>query len=265
MCTLIVGLDVLGPGTLVVGANRDESPERPTGAPDVLVERPRVVGGRDLLSGGTWLAIRESRFVSALMNRRPIPDAVLDPSSLRSRGLLCLDAAASGPALDTAATIDPGTGEARPRRIDAALGLLARDAYAHCTLVGLSTDGAGWAIHAGHGRPPEATWIAAGWHVIAHQEVDDLSEPRTAWLVRRLEGERPRDTREALDLLASLLRLHGDGGEPPVCLHRERFPTVSSSLLVLGAAASIGRPRYLHAAGPPCVTPYEDFSGLLTV
>ena len=263
MCTLIAGLDVLGPGTLVVGANRDESPDRPTAGPGVLVERPRVVGGRDLLSGGTWLAVREARFVSALMNRRPVPDAVLDPSSLRSRGLLCLDAAAAGPAIDAPATIDPGTGEARPRRLDAALGLLARDSYAHCTLVGLSTEGVGWAIHAGHGRAPEATWIAPGWHVITHQDVDDLSEPRTAWLLRRLEGARPRNAEEALALLGSLLRLHGDGGEPPVCLHRERFPTVSSSLLALGNAASIGPAKYLHAAGPPCVTSYEDVSRFL--
>jgi hypothetical protein len=271
VCTLIAGIDVLGPGTLVVGANRDESPERATAGPGVLVARPRVVGGRDLVSGGTWLAIREGRFVSALMNRRPLPDAALDPSALRSRGLLCLDAAAGGPALDEPATIDPGTGELRPRRLDAALALIARDAYAHCTLVGLTTDGIGWAIHAGagQGRAPEATWIGAGWHVITHQEVDDPTEPRTAWLLRRLEGANPRDADEALALLGSLLRLHGDGGEPPVCLHRERFPTVSSSLLALRGAAegaapvSIGPPRYLHAAGPPCVTPYEDVSKLL--
>ena len=272
MCTLIAGIDVLGPGTLLVGANRDESPERATAGPGVLEERPRVVGGRDLVSGGTWLAIREGRFVSALMNRRPLPDASLDPTALRSRGLLCLDAAASGPALDEPATIDPGTGEARPRRLDQALGLLARDAYAHCTLVGLTTDGVGWAIHAGHGRAPEATWIGPGWHVITHQDVDDPTEPRTAWLLRRLEGASPADAEEALQLLQSLLRLHGDGGEPAVCLHRERFPTVSSSLLALRgrdagggvrAPASFGPPRYLHAAGPPCVTPYEDVSRLL--
>ena len=262
MCTLIAGLDVLGSGTLVLGANRDESPERPTAGPGVLVDRPRVVGGRDLLSGGTWLAIREARFASALMNRRPIPDAALDPSSLRSRGLLCLDAAASGPAIDAPATIDPGTGEARPRRLDAALGLLARDAYAHCTLVGLSSDGGGWAIHAGHGRAPEATWISPGWHVITHQDVDDPTEPRTAWLRERIQGASPRDVDAALELLSSLLRLHGDGGEPAVCLHRERFPTVSSSLLALGALGG-DRSRYLHADGPPCTTAYRDFSELL--
>jgi hypothetical protein len=262
VCTLIVGLGILGPGTLLLGANRDESPARPTAGPGVLVERPRVVGGRDLLSGGTWLAVREARFVSALMNRHPNPGDARDPSTLRSRGLLCLDAAASGPPLDAPSAIDPGTGEARPPRLDAALRLLHAGAYAHCTLVGVGPE-AGWAIHAGHEPEPAApmiTPIANGWHVITHRDLDDPAEPRAHRLLERLDGAKPEGVDEAFALLAGLLRGHGEGGDPPVCLHRGRFPTVSSSLLALGAVDS---PRYHHAPGPPCVTPYEDFSSLL--
>ena len=259
MCTVIVGLQVLGPGTLLLGANRDESPERPTAGPGFLLERPRVVGGRDLVSGGTWLAVREGRFVSALMNRRPLPDVTRDPSTLRSRGLLCLDAAAQGPPLDAPSAIDPGTGEAHPPRLDLALRLLHAGSYAHCTLVGVGLD-AGWGIHAGHGGDPAVTPITPGWHVITHQELDDPGEPRTRMLLERLDGVRPGGVDEALAILGDLLRLHGEGGEPPVCIHRERFPTVSSSLLALGG---VGAPRYLHAPGPPCVTAYEDHSTLL--
>ena len=259
MCTVVVGLEVLGPGTLLFGANRDESPERPTAGPGLLVERPRVVGGRDLKSGGTWLAVREARFVSALMNRRPIRDDRRDPSTLRSRGLLCLDAAAQGPPLNAPSAIDPGTGETHPPRLDFSLRLLHTAPYAHCTLVGAATDG-GWAIHAGHASSPEVTPIGSGWHVITHQDLDDPSEPRTRYLMGRLEGARPHSVGEAFTLLAGLLREHGGGGTPPVCIHRDRFPTVSSSLLALGA---LDRPRYLHSPGPPCTTPYEDFSSLL--
>jgi hypothetical protein len=246
---------------MVLGANRDESPARPATSPEILAERPRVVGGRDLLSGGTWLAVREARFVSALMNRRPPPGIpARDPSTLRSRGLLCLDAAAAGPSMDPPAAIDPGTGEARSPRLDAALRTLHADVYAHCTLVGLELEG-GWAIHAGHGAPPEVAPIGPGWHVITHQDLDDPTEPRTRRLLERLKDGKPADAGGALALLGDLLRGHGVFGDPPVCLHRDRFSTVSSSLLALGA---LGRPRYLHAAGPPCVTPYEDFSALLT-
>src|SRR5689334_2133259 len=135
MCTLILGLGILGPGSLLLGANRDESPARPSTDPIVLVEAPRVVvGGRDLVSGGTWLAIREARFVTALLNRRPAAGDARDPATFRSRGLLCLDAAAAG---------DEGA------RLDVVRGLLRRDSFAPCTLVGLGVDGEAWALAAG--------------------------------------------------------------------------------------------------------------------
>lgn len=259
MCTLIAGIGVPGPGTLILGANRDESPDRATAGPGVLVDRPRVVGGRDLVAGGTWLAVREARFVTALMNRRPVPGDRRDPATLRSRGLLCLDAASSPGSFDAPDALDPGTGERHSPRLSAALRLLDAAGYGHCTLVGLGVDGEAWAIRAGRGGMPAVTAMEPGWHVITHAEVDDPREPRTAWLLERLAGARPGGVAEALDLLGGLLRAHGEDGRPAVCLHRERFPTVSSTLLALGVPG----PRYLHAAGPPCVTPYEDRSALL--
>ncbi|HEX7078400.1 MAG TPA: NRDE family protein [Candidatus Eisenbacteria bacterium] len=265
MCTLIAGIGVLGPGTLLVAANRDEAPDRPSDAPAVLRERPRVVGGRDRVAGGTWLAVREGRFVTALMNRRATapsgepPRAPATPP--RSRGLLCLDAAAAPPSIDAPETLDPGTGERYPARRDAALRVIQRDAYGPCTLVGLGTSGEAWAIRVGDGGRPVAADLAPGWHVVTHVDPDDEGEPRTAWLLGELRGYEPAGTDEALDRLGALLRGHGDaGGAPPVCLHRARFPTVSSTLLSLGAA---GPPRYLHAPGPPCVTTYADCSDLL--
>src|SRR5262245_26804256 len=92
MCTVILGQDVLAPGTMVLGANRDEDPARPTAEPAGLTTNPRVVGGRDMVADGTWLAIREARAAVELRNRRPPRD--LPPrSALRSRGLLTLDVA----------------------------------------------------------------------------------------------------------------------------------------------------------------------------
>src|SRR5262245_5009427 len=130
MCTLILGLGILGPGSLLLGANRDESPKRPSAEPGVLVEEPRVVGGRDLVSRGTWLAIREARFVTALMNRRPVAGDARDPATLRSRGLLCLDVASAGMGSESF--------------LDAALRVVRASAYAPCTLVGVGVDGEAW-------------------------------------------------------------------------------------------------------------------------
>ena len=254
MCTLILGLGVLGPGSLLLGANRDESPERPSSDPGVLVRAPRVVGGRDLVSGGTWLAVREGRFVTALMNRKPVAGDKRNPATLRSRGMLCLDAASRG--------APGGEGHAGPSadsHLDLALRLVKRDPYAPCTLVGVGVDGEAWALQAGPAEPVVHA-IPLGWHVITHREVDDPSEPRTKWLLEQIGDRRPWSVDEAFGLMVGYLRSHGEGGTPPVCLHRDGFPTVSSSMLALGMS---GGPRYLHAPGPPCVTEYRDYSSLL--
>lgn len=248
MCTLILGVEVLGPNTLLVGANRDESPARPAAGPGVLVDAPRVVGGRDLLAGGTWLAVREGRFAAALMNRPPDPADRRDPAAFRSRGLLCLDTAAA-----------PGHSF-----LDGALGSLHRHVYGPCTLVGVGVDGEAWWIRSGrNGSIPVARPIARGWHVITHADLDDRAEPRTRAVLEALGNRIPAGVDAAVDRLAGLLRGHGDDATPPVCLHGDRVPTVSSGILALGALGALGAPRYLHAAGPPCTTPYEDCSALL--
>jgi hypothetical protein len=241
MCTLILGLGTLGPGSLLLGANRDESPQRPSAEPAVLHEAPRVVGGRDLVSGGTWLAIREARFVTALLNRRHVAGDARDPATLRSRGLLCLDAAAAGD-------------------LEGALQLLERHSYAPCTLVGVGVDGEAWALEAGAGEP-RVHAISRGWHVITHRDLDDPGEPRTKWILEAIRPKLPHSTEEAFELLAGYLRSHGEGGNPPVCLHREVFPTVSSSLVALSPER--GGAQYLHAPGPPCTTEYRDHTPLL--
>ena len=246
MCTLILGLELLGENTLLIGANRDESPDRPSAGPGVLQAEPRVVGGRDLGAGGTWLAVREERFVAALMNRRPDPADPRDPGAFRSRGLLCLETACA-----------PGLSF-----LDVALESFRRHAYGPCTLVGVGVDGEAWWIHGGrNGSLPVARPIGRGWHVITHGDLDDPNEPRTGALLAALGDRIPPGVDAAVEKVAALLRLHGEDGSPPVCLHRERFPTVSSSILALG---TLGPPRYLHAPGPPCTTPYEDCSALLS-
>src|SRR5258707_7432858 len=242
MCTLILGLGILGPGSLVLGGNRDESPKRPSADPGVLVESPRVVGGRDLVSRGTWLAIREARFVTALMNRRPWPGDRREVSSLRSRGMLCLDAAVSGD-------------------LEGALMVAIRDAYAPCTLVGVGAGREAWAIQVGPEKP-RVRPMDRGWHVITHQELDDPNEPRTKWILEDIARKEPGSVEEAFDLLAGYLRWEGGEGRPAVCLHRESFPTVSSTLLALGVPD--GSVSYRHSSGPPCTTPYQDYTPLLT-
>lgn len=98
MCLLVFAWKVDPGFPLVVAANRDERLDRPAEALCVLRERdPKILGGRDDLAGGTWLAVNEHGVVAGLTNR-PSPGG-RDPSK-RSRGELPLIAAARSTAAD---------------------------------------------------------------------------------------------------------------------------------------------------------------------
>jgi uncharacterized protein with NRDE domain len=84
VCLLIALSRVLPGWPLIVAANRDERLDRPAEPLTVLrSNRPRTVGGRDLMAGGTWLAINDHGVVAGLTNK-PATEG-RDPSK-RSRG-----------------------------------------------------------------------------------------------------------------------------------------------------------------------------------
>src|ERR1700683_1267947 len=75
----------------MIAANRDEQRARPAVTMTVLQDHdPRVLGGRDELAGGTWLAVNEHGVVAGLTNQ---PTGARDPAK-RSRGELPLTFAA---------------------------------------------------------------------------------------------------------------------------------------------------------------------------
>ena len=233
MCTVLLGRDVTGAGEILVAANRDEDPARPSDPPGILLDAPRLVGGRDRVAGGTWLAMRAAPAnVTLLLNRRPLPGAA--PGS-RSRGLLVIDVARAD---------DP---------LAAARGEAAGGRYGPCTLIHASPTTCWWLAIPGDG-PARTGEIAPGWHAITHAELDDVSEPRTAWLVRQLAGLTERGVEPTLARLASLLAHHGDATSPAVCLHEGRMPTVSAALIALTRAGVV----YRHAEGRPCTQPFVD-------
>ncbi|MBI1797631.1 MAG: NRDE family protein [Candidatus Eisenbacteria bacterium] len=244
MCTLILGRDVVAPGTVLLAANRDEDPARPSDPPRVLVERPRVIGGRDRRAGGTWLAVRDDRAVVAVLNRRPDPGT--PASDRRSRGALVIDVA-SVPASD-------GEGFARAA-LDRARRALDEAAYAPFTLVYAAAD-TSWMIVHDAGDTAAVRTIDPGWHVVTHADLDDPTEPRTAWLMDELRGFAPASADDAERRLVALLASHGDRarGVPPVCLHEGAMVTVSASLAWITGDGL----RYRHAEGRPCEHPFTD-------
>ena len=248
MCTLILGLDTVARGSVILAANRDEDPARPSVPPGLLSERPRVLGGRDALKGGTWLAIREKRAAVAMLNRRDDPGTA--GPARRSRGLLALEVAASG----------DGSPEAALAFARAAV----REAeFAPFSLLFASPGGCWMLANERLGLRPIR--IAPGWHAITHADLDDPLEPRTRWLMGRLARFAPRTASEAERGLLDLLRSHGadaaPGPEaaPAVCLHAGRMRTVSSSIVWLAGDGA----RYVHIEGRPCTGEPLDCSHLL--
>ncbi len=243
MCTLIIGRNAVAVGTVLLAANRDENPGRPTDPPRVLNEVPRIVGGRDRLAGGTWLAVREGNAVVALLNRYdPSAEAAAPVAGRRSRGLLAVDVAM---APEETALAD-------------ALAAVRAARYAPFTLMFASPREC-WVLALDAAGEPWSQPVPDGWHVLTHRELDDPREPRAAYLAASLRDYRPRSAAEAEGRLAGLLREHGGSSGPAVCLHAGPMVTVSSSIVRLDEHGA----RYLHAEGRPCESAYADRSVLL--
>jgi uncharacterized protein with NRDE domain len=84
MCLIAIAHNAAGKFPLVIAANRDEFYARPTRPAHVWEDDPRVIGGRDLRAGGSWLAVRRGGRFAAITNVRGIGREEGGPS----RGLL---------------------------------------------------------------------------------------------------------------------------------------------------------------------------------
>jgi hypothetical protein len=93
MCTAILGLEP--DGSIFLAGVRDELVDRGWQAPGwYWPDVPGLIGGRDLLAGGTWLAVAPAaQRVACVLNGR---GRMAPAGSRRSRGVLPLDAATGG-------------------------------------------------------------------------------------------------------------------------------------------------------------------------
>jgi uncharacterized protein with NRDE domain len=85
MCLIALAWRTHSRYRLVLAANRDEYHARPTLPLAAWEEHPQIVGGRDTLHGGGWLALRGARLAAVTNVRRP-PER-----EGRSRGELVAD------------------------------------------------------------------------------------------------------------------------------------------------------------------------------
>lgn len=259
MCTIALMLGVVPGAPLVVAANRDEIYARPTRAPEQLRDGSdgvkAIVGGRDVLSGGTWLAVRADARFAAVTNQRLL---ATPPPGLVSRGHAVID---------TVAADDP----------DAYVAALDPTRYASMNLVFNGPAG----VRVAYTRREEGTIdivsLGVGIHVLCNDTLGAGGFPRGERLAGALASlvDRPLE-----DVLAALPALLGDNtksslAETPedgrfprelahaltaTCIHSEAYGTRSATILALAPDHVVA---YLHADGPPCVTPFRDLRGLL--
>jgi uncharacterized protein with NRDE domain len=246
VCLLVVASRVVPGEPLIVGANRDELLDRPSTAVTVLdAGPPRVVGGRDELSGGTWLAVNEHGVCAGLTNQ-PLGEAK-DPSK-RSRGALPLELARHATAADAAEAL---LAAFRPDDYNGSWLLVGdRSSLYFIDFTG-SDDGTAVAL------PP-------GFHVLENRALGETS-PKVD-LVRAALDVAP-DGDEVAETFRRILADHRnpEGEERPNaanCVHLESFGTRSSCIVRVPAGTAM--PHLWVADGPPCTTAYEDVDSLWT-
>ena len=244
MCLLVVASRVVPDEPLLVGANRDEVLDRPATAITVLEDGPpRIVGGRDEQSGGTWLAVNEHGVCAGLTNQ-PLGDAK-DPTK-RSRGELPLALTRRRTASDA---VESFVAAYDPNEYNGAW-LLVGDREAVFFVDFTSPGGA------------SATELPPGIHVLENRPLGAPS--RKVDLVRETLGA-PSGADEIVAAFQRALvdhRLPEDEERATAanCVHLEAFGTRSSCLIRVSAGPA--RPRLWVADGPPCATAYADVSAL---
>lgn len=270
MCTLIALWQIHPSAPLVLALNRDEFLGRPTKNLmlwDDLPPAERIVGGRDLRSGGTWFGVGKA-VVAALTNqKRPMTEAEAlragaTPSQRpRSRGELVLKSAQATLA---------GAG----MRELAALPASDFDPF-HL----LACDGEEMFWLTNREGEMELTEVKPGVHVLGNDGLDNEADPVVRALHSDLADAHRWAEDELLENLRDILASHGTGRP---CVHyNDLYGTRSSAILIWGnrrphdearsgasgeasgdRSASRG-PRIWTTDGPPCQNAWTDQSDLL--
>jgi len=240
MCFLLVAHRMFAEAPLIVAANREEYYARPSAPPHLWATEPRVLGGTDLLAGGTWLAINEHGLLVAVTNR-PWPAATPDSPS---RGQLARE------------LLGLPTAEAAAER---ALGRLRSEPFAGANFCCCDRTSA-FVIE--HGPATRIRRLSTGLHFLSNGDLDDAADPRIAFARGRLDERPPANAVELIDAARDLLAHPADAElRSGIIVQLADRGTVSSTIVSLTAEGRAG--TYLHAAGPPDRAAYEDYSPLL--
>jgi len=260
VCLLIALFQADPNAPLIVAANRDERLDRPAVSMTVLRERdPRVLGGRDELAGGTWLAVNEYGVVAGLTNQ-PSADG-RDPTK-RSRGALPLAFALHRTAAHAVAAVSAA---------------LDPSAYNPCWMLVGDRESL-FSIGMSGGSPPDVEQLEPGLHVLENAPLLPVSA-KSAFIrglvTDALARYRGDDSTTPTAALATVLCDHRPAVSEPLrdamgrvwpasvtaaCVHADGYGTRSAMIVSVPAASSV--PAVMVADGPPCTEPMQDATAL---
>ena len=219
MCLIAIAWQAHPRFPLVVAANRDEFFERPTAAA-AWWDGDRILAGRDLRAGGTWMGVtRDGRF-AALTNFR-------DPGSMRvdapSRGALVSRFLESGDTAEHAAA-STAVEAARYNGFNLLVGEIARD----------TNDSELWIVSSRD--TPAARPVEPGVHALSNAVLDtpwpkvDVSRAALGNALLAHEGDRDRLC-ESLFALLEDDRLAPDEALPSTGIDREIERALSAAFI----------------------------------
>ncbi len=247
MCTLALYFRQFVEYPLLVAANRDEHFDRPSAAPALLNGNPKIIAGKDLRAGGTWLGVNEHGLLVGILNRRINGDA-LPQNIARSRGALCME------------LLQLNSAQAARQRIDA-------DRYRYNPFTIVFADMQNAYVAYNHEAKIVSQALPPGLHVFSSAAEFDLNSvkaerahERFASLTKPL-SENSKEPKQWLAELQNILSDHslGNGSDNPgdaICVHRDVSGTVSSSVIVLSQARS--QFETFHCLGAPCRNTFDS-------
>jgi uncharacterized protein with NRDE domain len=245
---------------LVVAANRDERLDRPAVPMTVLRESgARVLGGRDELADGTWLAVNEAGVVAGLTNR---PTSGGPDPAKRSRGELPLALTAHDSA---EAAVRSFASTCRPSDYNPAW-LLVGDRRSV------------FSIDIATGDRPAVERLGPGVHILENRHLGEPS-PKVDRVRTLLEGIEAVNGDELVHRLAAVLADHhvppglsaaAAAGREDVpaeagaaCVHIEGYGTRWSCIVRVPSSTS-DFPAFEYAPDAPCRAPFVDATTLFS-
>jgi uncharacterized protein with NRDE domain len=261
VCLLIAMFGMVPDAPLIMAANRDERLDRPAVPITVLRDsQPRILGGRDELAGGTWLAVNEHGVVAGLTNQPSF--AGRDPAK-RSRGELPLAFATWTTAAEAmravSAALDPAS-------------------YNPCWMLVGDRETLFFIGIAGSGKP-DVEQLGPGLYVLENAALRARSakaEFVTELVNEALPAQLDAGGAGLVAALESVLRDHRPAISKPLadsagrvrppelsaaCVHAEGYGTRSAMTVSVPVS---GLPSVRVADGRPCEHDLRDVTGLWT-